>query len=261
MNKIVLIFTLFMLLMASTLDVAQARHKEKKAHPVEASNTAVQAPPPEPPQATWKTSVSAVVVALGAQDLADRLDMDNAWFGVAAGLSILFLFFVAIFVVLKVLKARRGPPVYADDHVHISAEAEATLKAKRQARRLEGMDADKAAVEKFLEGANAYFLRLQSAWDKGDIKEIRELTTPDMLAEFQSQLRHRGNSLSNTDVEFVEAELLQMENVQGEISAEVQFVGMIREENQPTVSFLEIWHVKRPPSQDRWVLADIQQIS
>ena len=47
-------------------------------------------------------------------------------------------------------------------------------------------------VESFIRNAKTYFIRLQAAWDKADINDIREFTTPEMFAELKLQLQERG---------------------------------------------------------------------
>ena len=41
----------------------------------------------------------------------------------------------------------------------------------------------------FVRNAKVYFVRLQAAWDVGNIADIREFTTPEMFAEVKVDLR------------------------------------------------------------------------
>jgi len=115
----------------------------------------------------------------------------------------------------------------------------------------------------FLRHAKTYFIRLQAAWDKAEINDIREFTTPEMFAELRMQIQERGASANNTDVVSLDAELLGMEAIGDQHLASVKFSGMIKESDQaPAAPFAEIWNLSKPMSgQGGWVLAGIQQIS
>lgn len=114
----------------------------------------------------------------------------------------------------------------------------------------------------FLRNAKTYFIRLQAAWDRGDVNDIREFTTPEMFAELRMQLQERGDSVNHTDVLSVDADLLGIETTENDYLASVKFIGTIREnENAAPESFTEIWNLTKPVSGGGWVLAGIQQVS
>ena len=115
----------------------------------------------------------------------------------------------------------------------------------------------------FLRHAKTYFIRLQAAWDRADVNDIREFTSPEMFGELRLQLQERGASLNHTDVVSLDAELLGLEKAGDEYLASVKFGGMIKEaENAPVEPFAEIWNLTKPANgQGGWVLAGIQQLS
>ncbi|HEV2610785.1 MAG TPA: Tim44-like domain-containing protein [Noviherbaspirillum sp.] len=115
----------------------------------------------------------------------------------------------------------------------------------------------------FLRHAKTYFIRLQAAWDKADINDLREFTSPEMFAEMRLQLQERGASGNHTDVVSLDAELLGIETTDGEYLASVRFSGLIREaEGAPAEQFVEVWNLSKPQSgSGGWVLAGIQQVS
>src|SRR5690606_31258289 len=84
-------------------------------------------------------------------------------------------------------------------------------------------------VQSFLRNAKSYFIRLQAAWDRGDINDIREFTTPEMFGELRLQLQERGESKNVTDVVSLDAVFYGVEKVGDEYIASVKFSGMIRE--------------------------------
>jgi predicted lipid-binding transport protein (Tim44 family) len=118
-------------------------------------------------------------------------------------------------------------------------------------------------VNGFLRNAKTYFIRLQAAWDKADINDLREFTTPEMYAELRMQLQERGPSPSHTDVTRLDAQLLGVETVNDQYLASVRFSGAIKEaENAQPEPFVEVWNLTKPVSgQGGWVLAGIQQLS
>ncbi|WP_394779589.1 Tim44 domain-containing protein [Undibacterium sp.] len=118
-------------------------------------------------------------------------------------------------------------------------------------------------VPAFLRNAKTYFIRLQAAWDRADINDIREFTTPEMYAEIKLQIQERGASANVTDVVSVDAELLGLEQVGNDHLASIRFSGMIKEAaNAPTEPFNEVWNLSKPLNgQGGWVLAGIQQLS
>ena len=118
---------------------------------------------------------------------------------------------------------------------------------------------DRAAV---LEAARTRFLRLQAAWDAGDVQTLGNLTTPDMLRELLPVLNERAAGPSRTDVITLHAELLGVEELGAAWLASVEFSGLIRESaEQGAMPFRELWMLSAskegPPS---WRLARQQAL-
>ena len=118
-------------------------------------------------------------------------------------------------------------------------------------------------LEAFIRSAKAYYIRMQAAWDKSDIDDIHEFTTPQMFAEMKLQLKERGEEPNITDVISIDAELLGIEVTGKEYFASVKFTGTVRENRQAELtSFTEVWNMTRPVSEEEgWVLAGVQQVS
>lgn len=118
-------------------------------------------------------------------------------------------------------------------------------------------------VPGFLRHAKTHFIRLQAAWDKADIDDIREFTTPEMYAELKLDLQERGSAVNHTDVVSINAELLGIETVGGNYLASVKFDGMLKEDAKSAAEpFAEVWNLSKPlAGQGGWVLAGIQQLS
>jgi predicted lipid-binding transport protein (Tim44 family) len=118
-------------------------------------------------------------------------------------------------------------------------------------------------TEAFLRHAKASFIRMQAAWDRGDLADLREFTSPEVYAELQLQIQERGDNQDFTEVVSIDAQLLGIETTERDYLASVQFNGMIR--NAPGAQaepYVEVWNLAKPLSGNGgWVLAGIQQIT
>lgn len=114
-------------------------------------------------------------------------------------------------------------------------------------------------VAGFVRNAKVNFIRLQAAYDAGNLDDIREFTSPEMFAEIQMDLRERGSATQQTTVEQLDAEVVEVVQESGRYIVSVRFTGTVREDGTPdTVN--EVWHLTKPlQGSGGWVLAGIQQ--
>jgi predicted lipid-binding transport protein (Tim44 family) len=111
----------------------------------------------------------------------------------------------------------------------------------------------------FLQNAKAHFVKLQGVWDRGNIEEMRELVTDDLLAELGQQISGREGQ-NTTEVVLLNAELLGIETVSDGHLASVRYSGMLREApGTEAFRFEEIWNLFKP-REGGWLLAGVQQI-
>ncbi|WP_323072934.1 Tim44 domain-containing protein [Mycetohabitans endofungorum] len=118
-------------------------------------------------------------------------------------------------------------------------------------------------VDAFMRQAKVAFVRLQAAWDAGNLDDIREFTTPEMFAEIKLDLDSRHGE-NRTDVVQLNADLVGVEDRGGnEYVASVRFHGLLREaQGAAAEPFAEMWNLSRNVrSGEGWVLAGIQQLS
>jgi len=115
--------------------------------------------------------------------------------------------------------------------------------------------------EGFTRQAKLNFLRLQAAYDAGNLDDIREFTSPEMFAEIKLQLAERGDADQQTDVLNLDALVLEALEEDNRYVVSVRFTGLIREEKDaPATEFNEIWHLTKPSTgKQGWVVAGIQQ--
>jgi predicted lipid-binding transport protein (Tim44 family) len=118
-------------------------------------------------------------------------------------------------------------------------------------------------TEAFLRHAKASFIRMQAAWDRSDLADLREFTSPEVYAELSLQIQERGGQPDFTEVVTIDSQLLGIETNERDYLASVQFNGMIR--NAPGAQpepFVEVWNLAKPLNgTGGWVLAGIQQIT
>ena len=115
--------------------------------------------------------------------------------------------------------------------------------------------------EAFTRQAKLNFLRLQAAYDAGNLDDIREFTSPEMFAEIKLQLAERGDADQQTDVLNLDAHVLEALEEGNRYVVSVRFSGLIREEKDaPATEFNEVWHLTKPSTgKQGWVVAGIQQ--
>ncbi len=113
----------------------------------------------------------------------------------------------------------------------------------------------------FLRAAKSHFIRLQAAWDKADMQDIREYTTPELFAELTLE-RQQPDEDRFTEVVSLEAELLGLVTEGERLVASVRYSGLVREARDAAPHpFTEVWYVQRPlndPDAD-WYVSGIEQ--
>ena len=82
-----------------------------------------------------------------------------------------------------------------------------------------------------------------------------------MFADLRLDIQERGAAAQHTDVERIEARLVEFVQEAERHIASVRFTGQLREEREaPSVAFDEVWHLVKPTDGSRsWSIAGIQQ--
>lgn len=121
-------------------------------------------------------------------------------------------------------------------------------------------------TEGFLRASKDNFVRLQAAWDRGDIPALRALMTDEMLTQIEAQLAEREAAQPGvpnvTEVVTLDAQLLGIEDLGHAYMASVEFSGLIRE--NPALGpqpFREVWNITRPKDgRGGWLVAGVQAL-
>ncbi len=214
---------------------------------------------PAKPGNKWLGPLAGLAAGLGLAALFSHL-------GLGEGMGMLLLIVllaVGAFLLFSLLRKKSQPALqYAGmPSGHGMPPAAAPQPAASAPVAAKNIPAD-FPVESFLRSAKTSFIRLQAANDRKDLNDIREYTTPEMFAEISMQLQERGDAPQQTDVGFVNAELLEVVT-EGDIAiASVRLSGQLRENNGAPEHFDEIWHVQKDLKDDKsvWLLAGIQQV-
>lgn len=229
------------------------------------------------PASPWRNILGGALLGLGLGALLSHLGIGGALASVISTVLMLALLAFAGMFIYRMLR-RKGPEAPHARAAYAGAYSagntpEIGSKLEPQGHPL-SLQTDAASgtamalpadfdVPAFLRNAKTYFIRLQAAWDRADVNDIREFTTPEMFGELRLQLQERGASPNHTDVVSLDAELLGIEQTDNDYLAGVKFSGLIKEaENASAEQFTEIWNLTKPVSgTGGWLLAGIQQLS
>lgn len=266
----------------SRQSAAPAQHQAAVAPKSAAPAAAPQAVPPKP-ASPWKGMLGGALLGLGLGALLSHFGLGGALGGMLGSLLMIALLGLAAMFVYRMLRRKadggamraayagapaggHGPDIGSRAEPQQRAALPSAFAANEAASGAPasapwGVPADFDSAG-FLRQAKTYFIRLQAVWDKADINDLREFTTPELFAELRLQLQERGASPNHTDVVTLEAELLGVETAGNEYLASVRFSGTIREaEHMPAEAFAEVWNLSKQVSgQGGWVLAGIQQV-
>ncbi|MGF6570476.1 putative lipid-binding transport protein (Tim44 family) [Paraburkholderia sp. GAS333] len=245
-------------------------------------------PPAAPNRSRWLGPIAGLAAGLGIAALLSHFGMGEAFAGMMANVIILAVIAMVVIWLIRRFTGRKrdsAQPAYAGASPSLNAgntgynqqPMEPRYSAPPSGSYLEpqgnplttpsinpmpvvpaGFDS-----EAFLRNAKVYFVRLQAAWDVGNVEDIREFTTPEMFAEVRVDLASRGSESNQTDVVQLNAELLGVEERATEYFASVRFSGLIREAPGAAAEpFVEVWNLsKANRAGEGWLLAGIQQVA
>ncbi|MBX6318750.1 TIM44-like domain-containing protein [Pigmentiphaga sp.] len=227
----------------------------------------------------WLGPIAGIAAGLGLAALLSHFGLGAA---AAEFIGSLLLIALVVFALMFILRRLRGgqqpalqgagnsrfqreePPVQPMARAPLAPVAAAPAAAptatavEEPAKGEWGIPSDFDTVN-FLRHAKNYFVKLQGVWDRGDIDELRELVTDDLLAELSQQIGKREGQ-NVTEVVLLNAELLGIETVSDGHLASVRFSGMLREApGTEAFRFEEVWNLFKP-NDGGWLLAGVQQI-
>jgi predicted lipid-binding transport protein (Tim44 family) len=206
----------------------------------------------------WLGPLAGLAAGIGLAALFSHFGMGE---GFANIVMIMLLIMAAVFVVR--LLFRKSQP---SQDASLAAAGRAPMRFEPMSTPVGG-SATAVAVpagfdtEGFLRQAKLNFIRLQAANDSGNLDDLKQFLAPEVFAEIQMQFEERGKGKQETDVQHLDADLLEVVTESGQHIASVRFSGTIREDSGAPAAFAEIWHLIKPVSGERgWQVAGIQQI-
>jgi predicted lipid-binding transport protein (Tim44 family) len=250
------------------------------AAPVPAATQPAPVVPPKP-GIPWRGILGGAALGLGMSALMSHFGMSGAMGGMIGSLLMAATLAAVVIFALRWFRRPATAPTgnlnngagyvrtAASEVVPISPSSPPIFQAESAATPIVAADvvgADASAdfdIPNFLRTAKTSFIRMQAAWDKADVNDISEFTTPEMFAELRLQILERGASPNHTDVVSIAAEMLSVETVGDDYHASVKFVGVIKEDEHAVAEpFSEIWNMSRPIlGHNNWLLAGIQQVT
>jgi predicted lipid-binding transport protein (Tim44 family) len=263
-----------------------AQPTQQAAQPQRAQPAPV--PAAAPARSRWLGPIAGLAAGLGIAALLSHFGMGEAFAGAMANMLVIAaIAFLAIWLIRRFMGRKRdaAAPAYAGGvsgssaglnsaRTDYSQEPSFTAPPSGSTLDSQGSPLSTPAINTtpavpanfdsaaFLRNAKVYFVRLQAAWDVGNMEDIREFTTPEMFAEVKVDLDSRGGESNLTDVVQLNAELLGVEDRGSEYLASVRFSGLIRESSgAPAEPFAEIWNLSKATRPgEGWLLAGIQQV-
>lgn len=217
---------------------------------------------PKPAGASrWLGPIAGLAAGIGLAALLSHFGLGE---GVANFLMILLLVMAAVFV-FKLLFRKSQPSRDATAYAGMGGQpAPARFESLTP---VAGTSSAGAEVppgfdsEGFLRQAKLNFIRLQAANDAGNLDDLKQFLAPEVFAEVQMQYEERGKTKQGTDVQQLDADILEVVTEGGQHIASVRFHGLIREDAGPAQPFAEIWHLTKPmDGSSGWRVAGIQQI-
>ncbi|GJH23309.1 Tim44 domain-containing protein [Caballeronia novacaledonica] len=256
----------------------------QRAQPAPAAPAAAQ-----PARNRWLGPIAGLAAGLGIAALLSHFGLGEAFAGAMANMIMIALIVLAAVMLFRfIMRKRQGnnTPAYAGAGSASGSPYGATTRTGLNqdppqvpqqptgfgANYIESPVQQQAVnpnvpagfdTDAFVRNAKVYFVRLQDAWDRGNVNDIREFTTPEMFAEVKLDVDARGSAPNRTDVVQLNADLLGVEDRANEYLASVRFHGLIREsEGAAAEPFVEVWNLSKQKSgNEGWLLAGIQQVS
>ena len=258
---------------------APSQVQRPAAAPTQGAPMALPVKPPSP----WKGILGGALVGLGLGAMLSHFGMGGAVGSIFASILMVALLALAAMFIYRMVRRKDTPanaqfsqysnPLPAGGTPDIGSGLQPS--AFQPAQPVSGgsfgnlapaapwgvpADFDTAA---FLRHAKSSFIRMQAAWDKADVNDLREFTTPEIYAELKMQIQERGATADFTDVVTIDAQLLGIETVGNDYLASVQFNGLIKSAPDASAApFAEVWNMSKPLNGSTgWVLDGIQQLS
>ena len=219
------------------------------------------APTAAPKKNSWMGPLAGLAAGLGLAALFSHLGMGEEM----ANFMMLALLAMAAFMLFRFFMRRNAPATPAMQYAGMPRNQPVAFDQSPAV--MGGHSADAATfppgfdAAAFAREAKLNFIRLQAAFDAGNLDDIRSFTAPEIFAEISMQLAERGDVSQTTDVMMLDADVLEATDEGNRHVVSVRFTGQVRESaDAAPVALDEVWHLTKPANgQGGWVIAGIQQ--
>lgn len=225
--------------------------------------------------------IAGIAAGLGIAALLSHMGLSGAFLEMMSSLLLIgLLVFAVLFIVRRLRGGAARPATQAAGAGGMQRSAEVWQPASGALAQPAAMPGASAASEAgaaspadeswfipgdfdtpaFLANAKKQFAEIQRIWDSGDVSQLSDYLTDDLIAEIKPQIEARGGKAEHTEIVLLTAELLGIETVSGGHLASVRYSGMLREApGAEAFRFEEVWNLYKADGQG-WLLAGIQQI-
>jgi len=232
------------------------------------------ATPPKPGMGRFLGPLAGLAAGLGIAALLSHFGLGEA---AASFLMLALLVVAAVFVLRLLLKKREPQPAMQYSGAAPGTGAARFTPAAAQFEAAPEVGAGGTAISAasaatgnipadfdvpgFLRQAKLNFIRLQAANDRGDMADIRQFVSPELYGEIEMQFRERAGKTQETDVQQLDADVLEVVTEGDNHVASVRFHGTLREDEAAPAAFAEVWHLAKPVDGSRgWTISGIQQV-
>jgi len=228
-----------------------------QAPQAEPTKPGAQPVPPAQPQPSFLQKWGPLLGGLAIGGLLGSLFGGGAFGGIMLAVVLALVALAVVSLIARRRSAAQAPVQYAGFQERSVLPAAESPVASSGAQVPASFD-----TATFLRGAKMNFVKLQVANDTGDLDVLRELTTSEMFDTLAKDVGERQGA-QQTDVQGLDAELLELATEGGQHWASVRFSGTVREAaGTAPQPFTEVWNLVKPTDGSAgWLLAGIQQVN
>ncbi len=209
-----------------------------------------------PQRRSWLGPLAGLAAGLGIAGLLSHFGLGEEF----AGLVMLALLVFGGMMLMRMLFRPARPLPAGAGPARAAATASAFEAADTPGGAVASAQREGFDSAEFERQAKLNFIRLQAAYDRGELDDIRDFTTPEVFAEIALQLEERGEAPNRTDVLELDAAVLDLGEEAGGYLASVRFRGLLRESpDEAPLPFSEVWHLRKSRAGGGWRVAGIQQ--
>lgn len=220
------------------------------------------------PKRSWMGPLAGLAAGLGLAALASHFGIGQE----LASLMLMALFAIGTFLAVRFVMRKQGPTgglALATSGIKVQRNPEnfqpcvktAAVSTTTPCGEIADGSSQNFDADAFSRTAKVNFIRLQAANDARNLEDLRDYTTPELLAEIKANWLEEGNVQQKVDVISLHAEVVDVTEENANHLVSVRFTGLLREGSHTSPEPIdEVWHLlKSKTGGAGWVVAGIQQ--